>query len=92
MQSPTNQGVLNRVNLMLLIGLKQSGICMILQNVAGTSADVFLNCSLIISALFSPSQQNNSLRQQNSGNPIVIAILGTFAVPLKSDEASTRVI
>jgi hypothetical protein len=39
---------------MLLIGLNKSGICMILQNVAGTSADVFLNCSLIISALFCP--------------------------------------
>jgi hypothetical protein len=38
MQSPTNQGVLNRVNLMLLIGLKQSGICMILHKRSGTSA------------------------------------------------------
>jgi hypothetical protein len=45
-----------------------------------------------IGFILPPSQQNNSLGQQNSGNPIVIAILGTFAIPLKSDEASTRVI
>jgi hypothetical protein len=44
------------------------------------SADVFLNCSFnYIGFILPPSQQNNSLRQQNSGNPIVIAILGTFS-------------
>jgi hypothetical protein len=55
MQSPTNQGVLNRVNSdaadwsktkwYLHDSAKRSG---------NFSADVFLNCSLIISALFCP--------------------------------------
>jgi hypothetical protein len=55
---------------MLLIGLKQSSIRVILQNVAGTSADVFLNCSFdYIGFILPPSHQNNSLGLQNGETP-----------------------
>jgi hypothetical protein len=57
------------------------------------SADVFLIVSwFIISALLPPSHQTILLDSKIVETPIVIAILGTFAIPLKSDEASTRVI
>jgi hypothetical protein len=65
---------------------------MILQNVGNFSADVFLNCSFNYIFILPPQASKTILLDSNSGNPIVIAILGTFAVPLKSDEASTRVI
>jgi hypothetical protein len=66
---------------------------MILQNVAGTSADVFLNCSFNYIGFILPQASKTILFDSKIvETPIVIAILGTFAVPLKSDEASTRVI
>jgi hypothetical protein len=80
MQSPTNQGVLNRVNSDAADWSKQKWYLHDSAKRSGNfSADVFLNCSFdYIGFILPPSQQNNSLRQQNSGNPIV-AILGTFA-------------
>ena len=94
MHSPTSQGVLYRVNSEAADWSKTKVVLLwFCKNVAGTSELISPWIVLfIISALFWPQAINTILLERRIvETPMVIALLGTLSIPLKSKEASTLV-